>query len=185
MSNPFDQSDFIMSVYGKTSKELHTVLTQSIDEMIEYFRKMYLTTNDFDQLPSQFELCKSKGYGFVTKINLCLDLLSVIEDNETKRLMYTGCLVHVLNEGIFTGDIELAYRQYFVNERSNISEYTSVLQRNYTDLSKKYWDDVDTIKNIDKNAIILKFNQGINMCITKLIKIKTILSKESSSRVMY
>ena len=195
MTNVFNQSEFILSLYGKSSKELKDILMKSIEDAIEHFKNLYTNNNDnndkneneytFEKMKEKFELFKY-GYVFINRMNQCIDLLSIIEENETKRLMYTECIKHTLKYSSFIGDIELEYREIYKNDINTISNYTDILKNNPgSEMIKKFLENSEFISKRDHTKAVNQFNHNINLILTQMVKLKTTLDKAFKTRALY
>lgn len=89
-----NQSEFIISTGNKRPQEISKILNSTLDEGIKSISEFYTIDNElFSEKLNAFYLY---GGMYQTKINHCIDLLMILEENETKRLAYSDCYKYTL-----------------------------------------------------------------------------------------
>jgi hypothetical protein len=181
------QGDFIVSLVDMKSSELTKQLKQTIDDAIKYFLQLYI--DSYDKVEENTKLYTSNGYMYQNKINMYIDLLTIKEENETKRLMFAECFKYTVDLKSFS-NIEQTIKLSYDNKKTDIKDMAS-LEYNLSQSNKKteiledFSNMTCKLNDINKSIAINMFNDRVNWFISLLVKLKTRLVKGLTDKAIY
>ena len=188
----YNQSEFLLSLSDMKTSELTKLLRQTIDESINIFSQLYL--NDVDQLEERTNLYNKSGYHQQTRIGMLVELLSIKETNETKRLMYEDCIKSTISLPGFvyndSGDVEYQYLKLIQNRIPIVKDKVDI-ENKLSDSDKKnellqeYVSLTSKISEFEKRKLLNIYNHRVNWVISLLIKLKTKLNKGLTEKAIY
>jgi hypothetical protein len=182
-----NQSEFILSLVGKKTDELHKIVIETVHEGLVQYKKMYIVDSCADGIRKMIDLYKSVGYTLQTRLNMCLELLSVIEENEYKRMMYS----ELLKNCCFTADTfltiaESQYKNQMMNNLVNIEKYAKLISlATNEEMLSQYRKEIERAETFDKQTIINAHNHRISNHLYYLVRIKTTIEKTANGGTEY
>lgn len=181
-----NQSEFIISTGNKKPYEIAKILNIALDEAIKSLSELYI--NDYELYSEKLNTYNSYGGMYQIKINHCIDLLMILEENETKRLAYSDCFKHTLAIKSYLQNDE--FKTKLLNDLSRIREMAAIEHNLENCLHKsetleKYSETYEKINCFDREKNMQYFNQNLNLTIGHFIKIKAVLNRMNNNNVHY
>ena len=181
-----NQSEFIISTGNKRPQDISKILNSTLDEAIKSISEFY--TNDNKIFSEKLNAYHLYGGMYQIKINHCIDLLMILEENETKRLAYSDCYKYTLGIKGYLQTEE--FKTKHLNELSRIREMSDI-QHNLENCQQSsarliledYSGIYKKINCIDREKMLQLFNQNINLTIANFVKIKAVLYRMNNNNL--
>ena len=156
----FDHSKFALSLDGKSIKELEDILKDSIEEGLRIYLNSYC--EDSKHIRVCLDNYKCDGYRIGNQITCCLNYLSIIEKNESKRMLYSKLLeTCVRAPRFYVTNVEIEYKEFLAMNLNMMQKYTDVLQSGDLDLIQRYKNRMEESENFELMQIVDMLNHRV------------------------
>lgn len=156
----FDHSEFAVSLDGKSIKELEEILKESIEEGIQIYRNSYCEYPE--KIRTYLDRYKCDGYRIGNQITCCLNYLTIIEKNESKRMLYSKLLeTCVRAPRFYVTNVEIEYKEFLTMKLNMMQKYAEVLKSEDYDLIKKFKKGMDESENFELMQIVDMLNHRV------------------------